>query len=228
MVKGMKNPDRELVKTSTILIYCSIILTVFVYYGSAEFYQRIFTGGDELKSQYYYFLSSFVWLGIVPLLIWKLGFGSSLREMGLSFGNTKQTLVFSAIGLPVIIIMAYFTAQNPAFRAEYPLFRGLLDNHHLGLGYWLMYALYYIGWEFFFRGFMLFGLKNKFGETSSILIQTIPSCLVHIGKPDAEIFSSIFAGIIFGYVALRCRSLWPVFIWHLALGVVLDIFIVFG
>jgi membrane protease YdiL (CAAX protease family) len=178
--------------------------------------------------QYYYFLSSFILLGLIPVLIWLLGFKFKLSELGLGSGNFKRTLFFTGIGVPVMALLAYFSSNDPAFQAEYPLFRGLLTDRSEIIPYLLMYGLYYVGWEIFFRGFMLFGLKDKFGETYSILIQTIPSCLVHIGKPDAEIFSSIIAGIAFGWIAFRCRSIWPILICHWALGVFLDLFIIYG
>jgi membrane protease YdiL (CAAX protease family) len=203
-------------------------LTVFIYYGSARFYTSHWAPFGGIVGQYYYFLSSFVLLGFIPLLIWMFGFKNSPAAMGLSLGHYKKTLIFALIGIPVMIFLAWLTSKNPAFRAEYPLYRGLLYNQAGIGGYWMMYGLYYIGWEFFFRGFMLFGLESKFGRLYAILIQTIPSCLVHIGKPDAEIFSAIVAGLVFGWVAFRCRSLWPVFIWHWCLGVALDYFIVYG
>ena len=215
-------------KPLIILLFTPIILTVFRYYGSAEFLSEYNLSTGSLVNQYYYFLSSFVLLGLIPLLIWLVGFKNKLSDIGLSFGNYKRSLLFIAIGLPVMILLAYISAKNPAFRAEYPLFRGLLTDQSVLPSYLILYGLYYIGWEIFFRGFMLFGLNKTYGNTAAILIQTIPSCLVHIGKPDAEIFASIVAGIAFGWIALRCRSIWPVFICHWGLGVFLDIFVIYG
>ena len=214
-------------KSIIILLYAPVVLTIFIYYGSSGFYNRHFGPATGPDAEYYYFLASFLLLAIIPALIWRLGFGRKFSEMGLSLGNFKYTLIFTLIGVIVMAILAFLSSSDPAFQGEYPLFRGLLTDP-AGLGsYILMYGLYYIGWEFFFRGFMLFGLENSVGKTFSILIQTIPSCLVHIGKPDAEIFSSIIAGLVFGWVAFRCRSIWPLFFSHWALGALLDVFIIY-
>lgn len=215
-------------KDYTILLYCTIALTVFLYYGSADFFKDNINANNGLFAQYYYFISSFLLLGIIPILIWRLGFGENLKSMGLLAGNLKLSVSLALAGIPVMVLLGYLSAGDPAFMQEYPLYRELLINSNAGLQYWMIYGLYYIGWESFFRGFMLFGLENKFGTINSILIQTIPSCLVHIGKPDAEIFSSIIAGVVFGYAAIKCRSIWPVFIWHWTLGVSLDIFITYA
>ncbi len=60
-------------------------------------------------------------------------------------------------------------------------------------------------WEFFFRGFMLFGLKQRFGNYS-ILIQTIPFAVMHYSKPFPEAIGSIVAGLFLGVLAFETRS----------------------
>ncbi len=211
-----------------ILLYTSLALTIFRYYGSAEFYSNNISTSSGPQNQYYYFLSSFIILGIIPILISTLGFKMKLTDIGLGIGDFKKVIFFMLIGMPIIILLAYLSSKNPAFKAEYPLHRAFLAGQNKLLVYLLIYGLYYIGWETFFRGFMLWGLREHFGDTASILIQTIPSCLMHIGKPDVEVFASIVAGLVFGWVVLRCRSIWPVFICHWGLGVFLDIFIIYG
>jgi membrane protease YdiL (CAAX protease family) len=225
----MSDADRKNNKLQpiVILLYAPIVLTIFIYYGSAKFCGANLIPGNGLMCQYYYFTSSFVLLGLIPILIWIFGFKRSLIDLGLGLGNSKKSLFFASVGLIIMAVLSFLSSKNPAFQNEYPLFRGLIDNQSNLIGYIFMYGLYYAGWEIFFRGFMLFGLKERFGETYSILIQTIPSCLIHIGKPDAEIFSSIIAGLVFGWVTFRCRSIWPALISHWALGVLLDLFIIF-
>ena len=72
-------------------------------------------------------------------------------------------------------------------------------------------------WEFFFRSFMLFGLEPAMGELA-IYVQMIPFAIAHLGKPQIETLSSIAGGIAIGYIVRRCRSFWPAFALHLAIG----------
>jgi membrane protease YdiL (CAAX protease family) len=72
--------------------------------------------------------------------------------------------------------------------------------------------------EFLYRGFLLFGLKEKFQE-GSILLQMVPFVLLHLTKPELETISTIITGILFGYVAYRGKSFWPAFIIHLFINV---------
>jgi membrane protease YdiL (CAAX protease family) len=78
-------------------------------------------------------------------------------------------------------------------------------------------------WEFFFRGFMLFGLAKKMDNRLAILIQTIPFALMHYRKPPLEAYGSIFAGIFLGIIAIRARSFLPSAILHFLVALSADI-----
>ncbi len=215
-------------KPLLILLLVPVLLTCMRYYGWGDYYARLTGDFNSPYPQYYYFLASFLLLGIIPIVIWRFGFRRSLKEMGMGAGDLAYGVKLAAAGIPLMVVIAYFSAGDSEFIAEYPLYRGLIDNRTDMIPYFILYGFYYIGWEAFFRGFMLFGLRKRFGDTAAILIQTIPSCLMHIGKPKAEIFASIVAGIAFGWFVLRCRSIWPIFLCHWCLGVSLDIFIIGG
>jgi membrane protease YdiL (CAAX protease family) len=89
----------------------------------------------------------------------------------------------------------------------------------------VFYLVYYLGWEFLFRGFMLFGLEGRCGAVLAILVQMIPSAIVHIGKPASESFAAIAAGLVFGYVAFRTRSILYPLLLHAIVGIGTDVFV---
>jgi membrane protease YdiL (CAAX protease family) len=72
---------------------------------------------------------------------------------------------------------------------------------------------------------MQFGLRKALGDWNSILIQTLASCLLHIGKPAGEIYGSIIGALIWGIVAFRAQSILFIILLHWFLGVSLDFFI---
>ena len=72
---------------------------------------------------------------------------------------------------------------------------------------------------------MIFSLEARFGAFAAILIQTIPSAIVHIGKPVGESFGAILAGLVFGYLAVRTRSILYPLILHAVVGIGMDLFI---
>jgi membrane protease YdiL (CAAX protease family) len=73
------------------------------------------------------------------------------------------------------------------------------------------------GWEFIFRGWILFGYARKFGP-EALWLQAVPFAMAHIGKPPVETFSTIFGGFAFGWVAYRTKSfVYPLLIhWFVA------------
>lgn len=225
------NLERKDIHIYAILLSAPILLTLYRYHGfngADFFFNSSDLPEDQLKTLYqfsFFFLISF----IVPALYVVFFMRKSLINFGLGLGNIKKGLLILLV-IPVLVIpLIYISSKMPEIRTEYPLAKSLLSDQSNLLIYQLAYIfLYYIGWEFFFRGFILFGLKDRFGPMNAILIQTISSCLVHIDKPEGEIVGSIIIGIVFGIIALRTRSIWYVFLIHAAIGVFLDLFIIFG
>jgi len=166
---------------------------------------------------------------LVPVLTIKFVFNKNMADFGFSTGDRAYGLKTILISVPLLVIPLIFIASKMSdVRAEYPMAKLILTRHDLIFWYEASYVLfYYIAWEFFFRGFLLFGLKDRFGSMNAVLIQTISSCLIHIGKPEGEILGSIIIGIIFGAIALHTRSIWYVFILHALIGVLTDIFIIY-
>lgn len=120
--------------------------------------------------------------------------------------------------LPVLWIVS----ATPDFAKAYP--QGgiqVSESWYRFLLYEFSILIYMLGWEFLWRGYMLFGLKEKFGYYS-IFIQMIPFFILHKGKPELELFASIFAGLILGIQALRSRSFIYAWILHWLIMLFID------
>lgn len=226
--------DRKDIRSYIILISAPLLLSLYWYFGSAEAFGRYFPGlavdpDYEYYSRIYQFISFFLLLFIVPLLYLKLGIRQTLSDYGFGLGDKAFGVKFCLIAIPFLVLpLISLAATMPDVRAEYPLAKLLFSRPDLVLPYEVTYVvLYYLAWEFYFRGFVLFGLKDKFGNMNAVLIQTISSALIHLGKPDVEMFGSILSGIIFGALALRTRSIWYVFLLHATIGVLTDLYILF-
>ena len=219
-------------KTKILLLSVPVILLVYIYHGMDEAFARYFS---HLSNLYYFdiyryvyqFLATLVLFFIFPLIIIKSVFKEKLKNYGLSWGDKRYGLRFIIITIPLIITpIIILGSRMPQVRAEYPLSKLVQDNASVFLLYEFSYVLlYYVGWEFFFRGYMLFGLREKFGDTYAILLQVIPSALMHFNKPESEFLGSIILGIVLGYLALRTRSILYPLIIHSCIGVFTDLFI---
>ena len=215
------------------LLSAPVLLTLYRYHGYPEYFYSYFPQflnqpEGDLYARAWQFIIFFVLMFIVPVLYIKLVMKRPLSDFGFGLGDIKWGSKW-LITIPFLIVpIIYFASKMPSLRLEYPLAKSLLtDQSHLFV-YELGYIIfYYIAWEFFFRGFLLFGLKERFGAFNAVLIQTISSCLVHIDKPEGEIIGSIVVGVLFGMIALRSRSFWWVFMLHISIGILTDIFIIY-
>lgn len=160
-----------------------------------------------------FWISSFIYFGIFPVLTILIFLRKNPLDFGLRLGNYKLWLPYVLIFLAIAIPILYFTSDMSSVQGYYRSGR----NFDL-LKYALQMGVYMLGWEFLFRGFMLFGLKEKFKE-GSIIIQMIPFVLLHFGKPEIETISTIFTGLLWGYICYRGKSFWPAFIMHIVVNI---------
>ena len=163
-------------------------------------------------------ISSLLYYAILPVLITIVFLRRNPLDFGFRFGNIRiwlfHVLMTFLIGLPVL----YVASRSVSLATYYTIEQFALSSYFLETSANL-FAL-----EFLLRGFLLFGLKDKFKE-GSIFIQMIPFALLHIGKPEIETISTILIGIYLGYVVYRGDSYWPAFIIHLFINISFLVFV---
>ena len=219
-------------KTYSLLLSAPLLLSLYYYFGYAHNFVKFFPGFAshpelDFYSHIYQFAVFFILMLVLPLLFQIFVIKKPLTEVGFGLGDTKYGLKLLLI-IPIAAPVIYFAVMGDDIRMEYPLAKILHTRHDLIFVYELMYVLlYYVAWEFFFRGFLLFNLSEKFGPANAIMIQTISSCLIHLGKPAGETIGAIAVGVLFGYLAIRTKSFWYVFALHITLGVLTDLYIIF-
>jgi membrane protease YdiL (CAAX protease family) len=222
----------ENLKPTLILLWAPLVLTTWRYFAAGG----LFPGGSASgvlahpgqASELFPFLSAFVLLGLVSLALVGLVFREPLSSYGLELGDWRFGLKALAVMGPVMMVLSALASRRPEFLAQYPLSTAVCASASAFLVHAAAYLAYYVGFEIFFRGFVQFGLRERFGDWYAILVQTALSCLVHIGKPSGEIYGAIVGGLVFGIVAFRSRSLLYVIVAHWILGVALDLFICLG
>jgi membrane protease YdiL (CAAX protease family) len=168
------------------------------------------------------FLLSFVLLGIIPAIAARPLLGAKPWKLGLGLGDTKAGLIWVAIGIPVAIAAAVVGAGSPAIASEYPLGNGLSRSAMVFLPYVFCYGIYYLAFEYLYRGYLLLGMAYSLGGARANLLQAALATAAHIGKPPAELISAFPASLAFGWLALRTNSIWYALAVHWIVGVCLD------
>lgn len=209
--KELKNIDREAlviaVYSTTILLFAMFMRRTHFILPRDVFMERLLVVGTLY--------------GISPFVI-LLAFRRTPRDYGIALGNPKvwirDVIFFYLIFLIILSIAFRFTN----LKNIYPLYRKATQ----GMGYFFFYQMiqlwYMIGWEFFFRGFMLFGLERSLGRMS-VLVQAIAFGLAHFRKPQLEAYGAVIAGVFLGLIALRARSFLPCIILHYLILLTADV-----
>ncbi|MBW3623304.1 MAG: CPBP family intramembrane metalloprotease [Armatimonadetes bacterium] len=177
-----------------------------------------------------YIVVSIGLLFFIPLLSILLLMRSSPETFGLAAGNARLSWRYG-IGMVMIMLPFLFIISRTSSAMDYyPLFRPkrYTPMFPLSWGYViyfeLLYGMYLLAWEWFFRGFLLFGLARGMGSWA-LIAQAIPFWLLHWGKPWPEFMGALVAGLALGFVALRTGSFLTGFLVHWVIAILFDLLV---
>lgn len=186
--------------------------------------RRLFAHYRELLSYSYWAWAKLLGYGLLPAIHLKL-LGGQLRDYGLRWPSRPELLpvrhtylLCFAVLFPAVFVLS----RSPVFTATYPFYREAGRSVADLLLWELQYLSTFVAIEFFFRGYLLFGLFRSFGS-HALFIAAVPYALIHINKPVSEALGSIFAGVLLGTLALRTRSLWGGAALHAAIALSMDL-----
>jgi len=213
-----------------ILVLSTALLLLWQYYGYPATYvihlEHIIGKWryEAIAPSLYWSVSNVVMLFVIPFVFSRFMLKMPARRLGLGLGNWRLGLsavgIAYAIMLPTVILVSTWSD----FRGTYPLDPAALNSHDTFWVYESAYADFFVGWEFFFRGFMLFSLEPHLGPTA-IAVQMIPFALMHVGKPVVEAVGSILAGVFLGVLSWRTRSIWYGVMVHAAVAISMDLIV---
>ena len=219
------------------LLSSTLLVIAWKCFGTPEFFAdwlmpRLgMRGAPYPWAGFYCYLSAFFLLGVVPVLIVKFVFRESLADYGVRWGVRSGTLLAIVLGAPCFILGGWLASLDPTVHAYYPISKiNMAAAPSPGLFAWhaVAYLSFYLGWEFHFRGFLQQGVRESLGDANTVLIQSLASCLAHLGRPTGEVFAALPAGLFWGIMALRTQSLLGGLVQHFLLGIMLDWFICYG
>jgi len=183
-------------KIAVLVVVSTLVLMVDSYHVELAPWTRWFPGWKDTGISTKVLDRTLLYF-VIPMLIVLLLFRQEPGEFGFTFGDWKAGIVLTLGGIILIAPVLWLVSRGDIPMQNYykPLVRGLPWNTLLDL----------FGWEFIFRGWLLFGFARKFGP-EAIWLQAVPFALAHIGKPEVETLSTIFGGFAFGWVAWRTKS----------------------
>ena len=160
---------------------------------------------------------------VIPALIVRLIFREKLADYGFklrgAFTDGWIYLVFFGVVGPLVLLVS----RSPEFQETYPFYQPD-RGEPLWPHFWrweLLYAMQFLSLEFFFRGFMVHGLRRRIGACA-IPVMMVPYCMIHFQKPLPETLGAIIAGLVLGFMSLRTRSIILGAVIHVSVALSMD------
>ena len=216
--------DRQ---TTFVLTLAALLVIVQFVLGDRDLFQRHFASvlpptWQGLAAWGWWFSMQGLFGFVVPVIAWRLFFDTDTADMGLALGEWRFATVVAALYLPVVAVGTWILSDGTAFQRQYPHYQPAALDWSVFLLYEALFLFYWIGWEYLWRGFVLFGTAPTFG-VHAIFVQALPFAALHITKPWPEALLSIVGGIALGALVWRCRSFWIAVPIHAAQMMLLDL-----
>lgn len=219
-------PGNTSLQVLIVLITVAACLTLQEYLGGHSAYQRLFPPDGSR----YWELRGFAWWSgwrvagyvIVPMLVLACLPGQRILDYHISLRGFVRHLWIYAAMFGAILPAVLYASTTSAFRETYPFYR-IANRSWTDLVIWeLLYAAQFLALEFFFRGFLLQGLRRALGA-NAIFVMMVPYCMIHYSKPLPETLGAIGAGLILGTLAMRTRSIWGGVLIHVGVATTMDV-----
>ena len=215
------------VQTTTVLLFAALAVILQMKFGDRGVFRRNFA--DAFETPWKELLPWAWWFGmqgilgfVLPVALLVGVFRRKPSDVGLGLGDWKLALLLTAAYLPLVVVGTWFLSAGDGFLAQYPHHDPAARDWSLFLIYEAFFLFYWIGWEYLWRGFVLFGTRHTFG-IHAIIVQALPFAVLHFTKPFAEGLLSIVGAVALGALVWRCRSFWIAVPIHAAQMLILDL-----
>lgn len=230
------------VQTISVCVLAAVSLTFINYLGNFDFTLHSLThfgltpAADALR-QFFTSLSNerlagLVWWAcvtvcfyfVLPALFVRFVLRQRLSDYGLravgAFKDYHLYFLMFVVMLPTVLV----ASGAESFQARYPFYK-LEAGEGLSRFFWqweFFYFLQFFSLEFFFRGFMVHGLKHRFGYYA-VFVMCVPYCMIHFHKPLPEALAAIIAGVVLGTLSLKSRSILLGVAIHYSVAITMDL-----
>lgn len=202
-------PARAVWEVLGLYLVAGIVLALN-YYAAGKTHEYLpaeWTHGSQPGPRRICWAASVAFFYFVPTLLYlKLVLRCSLRDMGFSLQGMGRHLPLYVLFAAVVFPLVFLVSGTPHFLRTYPMAQEAADNG-TQLAIWLVvYAIQFVGLEFFFRGFLVLGPVRVLGAWT-IPVMVVSYMTLHFQKPYLETTAAVFAGVALGMVSMKTRSI---------------------
>ncbi len=166
-------------------------------------------------------LARFATYTVIPIITLKFFLRQPIAQMGIRLPKARDLIIYGSM-LSLMIPVVLIVSNLSSFQAKYPFFAPT-DGIGEMWPWWIAYGLQFVGLEFFFRGFMVHGLKSSLGGMAAVWVMVVPYMMIHFTKPPLEALGAVVAGVVLGVLSLRKESIWLGAVLHIGVALTMDI-----
>jgi hypothetical protein len=172
---------------------------------------------------------------IIPLLIFYYFYERKNDLQKHWYGLTLRDFDFKPYAILILIVFigiggASFISELNTYYPRYKFSGGTAFAEYHQIKEWVsvfiyeaVYGSYYVGVEFFFRGFLVIAFARVLGG-HAVIAMVGSYVFLHFGKPAAETISSAFGGYLIGILAYYSNRIWGGVVLHVALAWFMELF----
>jgi membrane protease YdiL (CAAX protease family) len=212
-----------------VLLAACVTLTVQEYIGDRGYFDKVYPWAQNRGDPYWHLKGFGWWAGwrvvgylVFPMLVVLAMPREKLGDYHLSLRGFFKHLWVYVVLFVLVAPAVWLASKTRGFQHTYPFYK-MANRSDFDFWAWeMMYWAQFLSLEFFFRGFLLQGLRRALGA-NAIFVMIVPYTMIHYGKPMPETFGAIFAGIILGTLAMRTRSIWGGVLIHVGVATMMDV-----
>lgn len=209
----------------TAIFYLKDLENINAVLGHTAFPSITYSSANNLPALGWWVGVVTIFYFIIPATVIRYVFRESLGDYGLNFRIEAGFGRLIATTLAIMLPLVYLMSLTESFTSKYPFLKIYDGEPYIGttlLIWQLIYFLQFFGLEFFFRGFLVHSLKPSIG-IYSIFAMTVPYTMIHFGKPPAETFAAIVAGVVLGWLSYRNGNIWLGLVLHCCVAFSMDV-----
>ena len=222
---GAMSPEAR--RAAVVLVAAVLLVLLHLQVGTRDVYRGLGnpfgTADPELGSWAWWFGTQGLLGFVVPALVLLAAFRWTPRQAGLGLGDWRLAGGLALAYLPLVAVGTWVLSDGAGFQMQYPHLFSARDSWATFAVYEALFLFYWVGWEYLWRGFVLFGTAPAVGAPLAIVMQTVPFAILHAQKPPAEAYLSVLGGLALGALVWRCRSFWIAVPIHAAQMILLDL-----
>jgi membrane protease YdiL (CAAX protease family) len=185
--------------------------------------ERIIRGSrNESNGQARFILFQRYWGGAVlgcSALALPFFFGKTPMDYGMIPGFSGSSLLISAALVVLVVVINIFRAGSAENLKHYPQIRAKEWDMKLYLQSSFGWIIYLLGYEWAFRGMLLYACVENLGIWPAIAVNTSLYAFAHLFKGAGETLGAIPFGIILCCITLHTGDFLVAFLVHCALAI---------